>query len=127
MSEVKKVTEFTVVRDTWLRGEGPDKSYLLREGDTKQCCLGFYLEACGVPREKLLYQAAPAELGEVVPKQATWLVHGGIARGCHTAEACALMSTNDEEEMKDTDREAKLIKLFAKKHITLKFIDKAAS
>ena len=30
-----------VNRETWLRGEGSDKSFLLRPADGKMCCMGF--------------------------------------------------------------------------------------
>lgn len=38
----------TVDRQTWLHGEGSENSYLRRASDNKQCCLGFYSEACGI-------------------------------------------------------------------------------
>lgn len=37
-----------VDRQTWLRGEGPIESYLLRSSDGKMCCLGSVCVAAGL-------------------------------------------------------------------------------
>jgi hypothetical protein len=58
MSELK---EFTVYRDLWLRGKGPDASGLLT--GYGMCCLGFACHAAGVPMDRLRSCELPVNLG----------------------------------------------------------------
>ena len=50
-------------RRTWLRGEGPTDSALLRS-DGEKCCLGFYALACGLAPENILTLKTPSEVYE---------------------------------------------------------------
>ena len=45
--------KLVIDRATWLRGEGHEQSYLLRECDGKMCCLGFFALACGLHPERI--------------------------------------------------------------------------
>lgn len=45
--------KLTIDRSKWLRGEGSDESYLLRESDGKMCCVGFFAIACGVSPDEI--------------------------------------------------------------------------
>lgn len=56
MKAVKKAKTMKLVidRNVWLRGEGSDRSALLRPTDGKMCCVGIYLKALGVPEDELL-------------------------------------------------------------------------
>lgn len=53
--EITPVSTFVVDESRWLHGEGMETSYLLRPSDRKQCCVGLYLEACGVPQSYLSF------------------------------------------------------------------------
>lgn len=50
-----------ISRKIWLRGEGADESYLLREKDKKMCCVGIYLSSViGMTDQELLgYSIVP--------------------------------------------------------------------
>ena len=48
---IRKIKRFIIDRKIWLRGE--DDSYLLRKKDKKQCCVGIFLNACGVTKKAL--------------------------------------------------------------------------
>lgn len=60
---LNEVKELVIDRETWLRGEGSSNSFLRREGDGKQCCLGFYCLARGLSAEEITYHAAPDNVG----------------------------------------------------------------
>ena len=64
--EFKLVHSFVVDRKTWLRGEGHEQSVLLRGSDQKQCCVGFLMEQCGIPRELLLERGQPYGLSNTL-------------------------------------------------------------
>ena len=99
-------------RETWLRGEGKDNSFLLRGSDKKMCCLGFYFNQCGVSEETLLNKGSPMCLGEAnLPKETLWL------RGV----AGTLMAINDSTYYPEADRESKIKKIFAEFGYKVKF------
>jgi hypothetical protein len=122
MNEVKitPVTSFTIDRKTWLQGEGSDESYLFRSRDGKQCCLGFYMEACAVPREKITSVMTPMgfhlELRTQVPG---WLfdeAHNNISDVCNI-----LMRVNDLENENPSDKEKRIALLFKQAGIEVTF------
>jgi hypothetical protein len=122
MNEVKvtPVTSFTIDRKTWLQGEGSDESYLFRSRDGKQCCLGFYMEACAVPRQKITSVMTPMgfrpELRTQVPG---WLFnedHNNISDVCNS-----LMLVNDIEHENHSDKEERITSLFKKAGIEVTF------
>jgi hypothetical protein len=64
-----------ISRSIWLRGEGANKSFLLRSSDGKKCCLGIYLSALGVPDEKFLGIANPCFVEQdILPAEANWII-----------------------------------------------------
>src|ERR1041384_6869017 len=68
MGELKA---FTITRSEWLRGEGPDCSYLHRASDDKECCLGQFLRRVhGVPAAQLLGSRTPRDMLHRLPKTA---------------------------------------------------------
>jgi hypothetical protein len=142
-TEIKPVTEFTIVRRRWRRGkqiEGKG-SYLRNEKDGKMCCLGFYLEACGVPRAEINGRGMPyqvlnnaldqkkkvAVLKQLRVAGARWLV---ILRG-HSAGVPAsydndeitedLVDANDNKKLSSAKIEEKVAALFAKKGVKVRF------
>lgn len=67
--------KLVIDRRVWLRGEGGEGSYLLRESDGKRCCLGIYLKSLGVSDELLANQEYPVCIpSEFIPVEALWLV-----------------------------------------------------
>lgn len=87
---------FDIHVPTWLQGEGGLDSRLLRPDDGKRCCLGFYLNACGLNDEALRDQRAPELIATEVSRnaQASWLLTDEYSR--HSETAVDLMTENDE-------------------------------
>ena len=112
------IMKLIIDRDIWLRGEGSGWSYLLREEDSKMCCLGIYLKECGVPSEKLLYMTSPYQLVKIIPPEAGWLL------GSSSIDTCSLMELNDEKKIeKEDEREEKIAYIFAKHNIEVEFVN----
>lgn len=131
-------------RKIWLRGEGDSSGQLLRPDDGKMCCIGIYLEACGVPKELLKGQdvAHSGVVMPVLPEEAQWLV-AGIHCAMAQPDAQAAYAINDDAlAWKDDDgdndnedreptladawteakyREEKLAKIFAKHDVEVVF------
>jgi hypothetical protein len=122
MNEVKvtPVTSFTIDRKTWLQGEGSDESYLFRSRDGKQCCLGFYMEACAVPRQKITSVMTPMGLRLEFRNQVpNWLFnedHNNISDVCNI-----LMRVNDLENENPSDKEKRIALLFKQAGIEVTF------
>jgi hypothetical protein len=113
--------EFTVIRSQWLRGKGGSKSYLRRAGDGKQCCLGFYLKACGLTDDVItgVQDANAVAIGlDHLPESAQWLDEGP---GNTTYNVLQL--TNDWGDITDAQREEKLIEQFAEHGVVIKFAE----
>lgn len=124
----KSVRSFTVVRSKWLHGEDSVESKLLRKEDEKQCCLGFYLEACGFSRKNLVNKCKPSELD--VKRVPSWLVGNCNEReAADSSESSALMAANDDRLtaggylVSERVREAKIVRLFKKQCIKAIFVD----
>lgn len=119
----KTVTHLRISRAIWLRGEpgGGEDSWLLRHSDAKMCCIGIYLEVCGVPRRRLEDVGTPAFLSETgrIPAQALWLVKDG----CDSACSVKLMDYNDNSDLSETEREESIISGFGQQGITVEFTE----
>jgi len=112
--------ELVIDREIWLRGE--NDSYLLRDSDDRRCCLGIYLEACGVDKEQLSNKQDPYDFarGYKLPMQTTWLMLGDH----HNSDlAGQLMGANDDRNLLEEQREEEITFLFAKVGITVRFIN----
>jgi hypothetical protein len=108
-----KVTAFTIYRDHWLHGEGSQESFLLRSGDEKMCCIGFYGRACGVSRDELLGMKSPDDLCHL-PNEMKWLNRRRPFN--------ALVRINDSPA-DDSLREQKIAFIFATRGIRVIFTD----
>jgi len=88
-------------------------SMLLRPSDGKQCCVGIYLSACGVPNEALEHtpNAGVIKSQPLVP---AWLL---------SATANWLYRKNDDIHLHDSDREAGIQYLFAEAGVKVTFVD----
>jgi hypothetical protein len=116
--------KLVIDRSKWLRGEGSDDSYLLRNEDGKLCCLGFYAQACGLETEAITNVATPAQ----VPKYANiwgdgacWLFdESNVSSTCND-----LMMINDEKLPffdSEKEREEQVAAIFAKHGVQVEFV-----
>lgn len=94
MSEQKTV-DVVVDRKTWLRGEGSYSSFLLRPNDGKMCCLGFACKALGLRDHEIELVGEPCELDWDHPLR--------------RADVKSLVVANDDTDITDDTREARLI------------------
>lgn len=117
--------KLVIDRSKWLRGEGSDKSELLREEDGKMCCLGFYLEQCGVSRDNISGKRIPGDVPRVdaeIPVVPEWLIETGTR--CMSSDVCQnLMIKNDSEHTHDSAREEYIAEKFAAQGIEVTFVD----
>ena len=127
MTKRKYEKEFTIQRETWLRGEGIDDSYLLRKSDKKMCCLGQILEQCGIPKSRLKGMKSPMNIKyKKIKKGTEFLLENGFdIHGRPTLIDSILnieaMDINDDTGIDDGKREKELRGLFAAHKINLKF------
>jgi hypothetical protein len=117
------VTKFEIDRSTWLRGERGNS--LLRNSKGCCCCLGFYLEACGLPPNVLEGFGTPENVHDVVavPAEAGWLLHPSeeSASVCDSGICLALIDANDNSD-DEPHREKTIAELFAKQGIEVVFV-----
>ncbi len=116
------VDEFVIPRDEWLRGEGPDKSFLHRVEDGKECCVGIYLKACGVPIRALTGIADAVYLcdddDEIdFPDDLSWMLDGSDIGDLYSNNDCV------DSEYTESRREEDIASLFADNGIKVTFVD----
>jgi len=142
---MKKQEELVINRQTWLRGTGGAISRLYRE-DGKRCCLGFYCKNHGISDELLedqpsLYDVQQNFHEAMIPNEVMWLLDFSRENTTNHFDANSkiarlLMEANDAIFRKgnnwndkfgvritEAEREAKIIELFAKQGIVVRFID----
>lgn len=84
-------------REVWARGGRSANCLLSRSqdfgGKRRQCCVGIYLSALGVPDDVLRGHGAADEFGvnQMLPESALWLGQGM----CRTDSAQRLYTVND--------------------------------
>ena len=124
MGELKA---FTITRSEWLRGEGPDCSYLHRASDDKECCLGQFLRRVhGVPAAQLLGSRTPRDMLHRLPKTAKKDVSSRMKTAdgaAHRLAVINLMTINDQPRMLETEREAQIEAGFASLGYAITFED----
>lgn len=110
------VTRLVIDRSRWLRGEGAGCSALLRRGDEKRCCLGFYGQVIGVPDPLLLGRTSPQDTAtrDLWPD---WLFNNAL----NTDTCCLLMDLNDDRSV--VNREARIASIFAGRGVEVAFVD----
>lgn len=110
-------------RQRWLRGEGSDRSLLLREGDGKMCCLGFVCRAVGMGEADIVNQGAPNERS-VAPLWARMLpgLLGGGELGLWTGRAIDdLVYCNDDVTISPIAREQFITQYLAELGVDVTF------
>ena len=114
-------------RSKWLRGEGAEKSALLRPEDGKLCCLGFYAQVCGIEAEAMSGASTPTDVPDhdgMWGPSADWLFdheYGDVSADCHR-----LMKCNDYfsifDEINEEDRERDIAAIFAQYGVEVEFV-----
>jgi len=119
--------KLVIDRQKWLRGEGTEKSYLLRSEDGKMCCIGFYSLACGMNKNDIIEITAideAREKGRIVPEQMEWLAKRTSPTSViSTTDANYLMAINDDPDYTDSYREQRITKEFATHGVEVEFIN----
>lgn len=131
------ITQLEIDRETWFRGVAPHASRLRRQGDGKQCCLGFYARSEGYTEKEIenvsyfgmdiLHASNPSEDRVAVKQSSAWLEkHYEEARAYipldlldrHTWPSSAktvgglMASINDDSTINDEVREKVLFDIF---------------
>ncbi len=145
MRDWPELVKVVVDRKTWLRGEGPSKSALLRE-DGKMCCLGFASRVCGYTTEQIFEKKTPVDAyssaGNHYPPSFINVIEDSL--GCktsvHNELVSNMMAINDRKLEEDANkvfeldgediyitdeeiREQTLVKLGRKVGLELQFVD----
>ena len=124
-------------RKIWLHGKkqvdhtgnvSEKSSMLHRPLDGKMCCIGIYLNQCGISKKDLLERSDATSLVEVdikLPKQAEWLITtvrypSGSIYNNNTKDAGHLMTVND-----GTANEKTIKRVFAKHDVEIKFVGRS--
>lgn len=102
----------------WYRGKGSDNSRL-RLSDGRQCCLGFYLRACGVRAQNIESHATPGAVSHQVPDEARWLLGNQFKE--HSNDCQALMNFNDREDVSESVRRQQIVDIFRRHDVVVKF------
>ena len=117
-----KPKKFTIKRSEWLRGKNPGGSYLLKPSDSKKCCLGFYILACGGKKCDIKALRGPysysvrqkTNVPDLTTKTGDFHSYGPTSE---------LMGFNDTEHISDKEREKEITRLFKTMDVDVEFID----
>ena len=121
------MTEFTITRKTWLRGQ--DESRLHRPSDCMECCIGQILRQCGVPISILEGRAFLSfEMVDVLRKGYTELLnylvnHDFISGETSSSWIVRAYGINDDAVTDDAYKERMLTDLFREHNMALTFVD----
>lgn len=129
------ITKFTVVESKWLRGgrspSGDQNPFSRLENEIgEKCCMGFLAEACGVPQgarrtSRYFRSVAVEPFDDLLPEplrprlQSLPFVEDPRAHGELAQE---IYTTNDDRNLDDDLRKAKLAALFAEAGIEVEFV-----
>lgn len=119
-------------RSKWDRGkmfdelrltEGADSpcTALRNAHDGRMCCLGIYLNSCGVAKRTLDGSGLPSDLA-AVPRVAAWLLL--TEEGSSTQVEDLFSEINDSTEITSRARERQLTKLFKQHGVEVTFVGK---
>lgn len=113
---MKFVTEFTIDVESWLCGETSSLSYLVRASDSKQCCVGQWLVASGVPTHNMIGVRNIDELRR----------NGGgdwLALNQFRVPDSGIYELNDDKNVDETTRREELRDKFKSLGVTVHFSD----
>lgn len=119
---MEQIKELVISRSIWLRGGPEGESKLLRTTDNKMCCLGIYLEACGIAKDQLEDVETPANMdpGQEIP---VWLLEDDLDPDDSSPVARELMMVNDDSNVSEEKREDFIASEFEKQGIKVTFTD----
>ena len=112
------VTEFTISRKMWLRGEGEVTSWLRRRSDGKMCCIGIYVKAMGASDDDITDIKSVACLIDAGVDVPYWMDGRGFD---HIIGR--LYRNNDSLNLSPDERERLITEGFAANSIKVTFID----
>lgn len=120
----KKRQKLVIDREIWLRGDD-ESSMLFNSSDGRSCCVGIYLEDCGVPDDVMDGIPDVAQLvahvgDEILPKRAAWLLD---EEGKDVAAKIDLYLHNDSDEIGEGEREEMVAERFAEYGVDVSFIN----
>jgi len=107
-------------RNEWLRGEGPDESRLIRSLDGKKCCIGILGCALGLDKHCLTDETVADRTVNL--RWPPWCLDN-IIFGSLKPDIWEAYEINDNTEIPDGDREAKLTEIFSRHDIQVEFIN----
>ena len=116
MTEINKLV---VSRKRWLRGEGSDKSMLLRPLDDKMCCLGFLACQVGAREEDIRDKTEPESPFSSGWEWPSWMFDSSKPL---VGLRYRLMTINDDASLSEEQRESILKEEFAKVGVEVEFI-----
>ena len=121
---MKKSTEFTVNRATWLRGDANKSALLDVEG--RMCCMGFYAEACGITRDRILEVGNIRDVAFEDPEYRA--LESDVVFGGHSMYSAIpadenVYNINDRSDIDDVTREGMLTEVLAARGVTVHFVD----
>lgn len=112
---VTKPSKFKIDCKKWCRGHMSGNSRLLNDSGN-MCCLGFYSQACGVPKPLLLHRGSPTAL-----KANGYIVPGMVdSDGWNSSLSSVLMSANDRYDAEATRMES-IASLFKRIGVEVEF------
>ena len=111
---IKNKVSFQVSRSKWLRGEGYENTFLLREKDGKMCCLGFLAMSLGNSTKRLKNTPSPCE-GMNFPKTLSY-------KNGNTKQCALIQQINDDKSVTDQERERDLKREFSFCGINVEFV-----
>jgi hypothetical protein len=109
--------ELVIDRNIWLRGEGCGASYLYRESDEKQCCVGIWATQClGATKGQIAGISALCIPGisDLFPEQNTADMQSALA---------TLYARNDSTNYMPAQRERLIIEGFATIGVNVTFVN----
>jgi hypothetical protein len=125
MPKVNKTV--TIKRSEWRRaGFGSYATQLYNPAEPtgfNKCCLGQYLEQCGVSLENLERRETPDQVPVDWTPEIELLVDPGDGNPDTTWIADLAMGINDNLDFTNEQREAELAMLFVNAGVTLVFVD----
>lgn len=134
----KEITELTIKRSKWIRGKGQFMDAMCQKSEGKQetyCAMGFVGRAVGIRAVDLAEMGEPCdsdifctkeEKDNIVKRWPSWVLmthhkHYDDTRYDNRKIVKQIIRINDDQDLSDASREKKLIALFKKVGITLRF------
>jgi len=113
--------KLTINRKEWLRGEGNDKSKLLRSTDGKRCCIGILAQTLGIEDSKIKDLSGVGQIED--PRWPEWCTEMITDADRKSQDIGLAYQFNDSQVLTDEQRETGLSEVFARNDIQVEFTD----